>query len=59
MSGQLHIQAALLAGERGPDNRWIRGRMSPRAGMDDVKEIKFLTPPALELRSLGRPARSQ
>jgi hypothetical protein len=30
-----------------------------RAGLDDLERRKFLTLPVLELRSLGRPARSQ
>jgi hypothetical protein len=29
--------------------------VNPRAGLDDVKKRKFLTPPGLELQSLGRP----
>jgi hypothetical protein len=29
----------------------------PRAGLDDLEKRKFLPPPGLELRSLGRPAR--
>jgi hypothetical protein len=33
--------------------------VGPRAGLDDVKRRKFLTLPGLELRHLGRPARSQ
>jgi hypothetical protein len=33
--------------------------VGPRAGLDDVEKIKFLTLPGLELRPLGRPARSQ
>jgi hypothetical protein len=33
--------------------------MGPRAGLDDVEKRKFLTLPVLELRPLGRPARSQ
>jgi hypothetical protein len=33
--------------------------MSPRAGLDDVENRKFLTLLGLELRILGRPARSQ
>jgi hypothetical protein len=40
-------------GERG----WIGGWVDPRAGLDDVKK-KFMTLPGLELRPLGRPARS-
>jgi hypothetical protein len=33
--------------------------VGPRAGLDDVEKIKFFPPPGLELRALGRPARSQ
>jgi hypothetical protein len=33
--------------------------VGPRAGLDDVEKRKFFTLPGLELRSLGRPARSQ
>jgi hypothetical protein len=33
--------------------------VDPRACLDDVEKIKFLTLPSLELRPLGRPARSQ
>jgi hypothetical protein len=33
--------------------------MDPRAGLDDVEKRKFLPPPALELRPLGRPFRSE
>jgi hypothetical protein len=37
---------------------WI-GWVDPRAGLDEVKKRKFLTLPGLELRPLGRPARSR
>jgi hypothetical protein len=33
--------------------------VDPRAGLDDLKKRKFLTLPGLELRLLGRSARSQ
>jgi hypothetical protein len=33
--------------------------VDPRAGLDDAEQSKFLTPPGLELRTLGRPTRSQ
>jgi hypothetical protein len=42
-----------------PRTHWIGGWVGPRAGLDDVKKRKFLTLPGLELRTLGRPARSQ
>jgi hypothetical protein len=44
-------------GERAPGTHWMGGWVDPRAGQDDVKR-KFLTLPGLELRPLGRPARS-
>jgi hypothetical protein len=33
--------------------------VDPRAGLDDMEKGKFLTLPGLELRPVGRPARSQ
>jgi hypothetical protein len=33
--------------------------VGPRAGLYDMEKRKFLTLPGLELRPLGRPARSQ
>jgi hypothetical protein len=45
-------------GERAPGTHWIGGWVDLRAGLDDLEERKFLTPPGLELRLLGRPARS-
>jgi hypothetical protein len=33
--------------------------VGPRTDLDDVEKRKFLTLPGLELRPLGRPARSQ
>jgi hypothetical protein len=33
--------------------------VDPRDGLNDMEKWKFLTPPGLELRPLGRPARSQ
>jgi hypothetical protein len=58
VSGQLHALAALQPGERAPGNRWIGGWVDPRAGLDDMENRKFSTLPGLELRTLGRPARS-
>jgi hypothetical protein len=48
----------LIPGEITPRTHWIGGWVDPRAGLDDVEKRKFLTPPRLELRPLGRPARS-
>jgi hypothetical protein len=45
-------------GERAPGTYWIRGWVGPRAGLDEVENRKFLALPGLELRPLGRPARS-
>jgi hypothetical protein len=46
-------------GERTPSTHWIGGWMGPRTGLDDLEKRKFLPTPGLELRPLGRPARSQ
>jgi hypothetical protein len=45
-------------GERAHRTYCIGGRVDPRAGLEDVEKIKFLTLSGLELRHLGRPARS-
>jgi hypothetical protein len=58
MSGQLHDPVALTP-ERAPGTHWIGGWVDPNAGLDDLEKRKFLTLPGLELRPLGRPARSQ
>jgi hypothetical protein len=47
------------SGERAPGTHLIGGWVDPRAGLDDMEKWKFLLPPGLELRPLGRPARSQ
>jgi hypothetical protein len=44
---------------KSPDTHWIRGWVGRRAGLDNLEKRKFLTLPRLELRLLGRPARSQ
>jgi hypothetical protein len=49
----------LSPGERAPGTHWIGGWVDPRAGLDNVEKKKFLALPELELRPLGRPARSQ
>jgi hypothetical protein len=46
-------------GESAPGTHWIRGWVDPRTGLDDVEKRKFVTLQELELRPLGRPARSQ
>jgi hypothetical protein len=47
------------SGQRAPSTHYIGDWVGPSAGLVDVKKRKFLTLPALELRSFGRPARSQ
>jgi hypothetical protein len=54
----LHAPAALPPGKEPPATHWIGGWVDPRAGLDDLEKWKFLTPPGLELRPLGRPASS-
>jgi hypothetical protein len=57
MSGQLHAQAALPPGKESqyPLDRRL-GRPQSRS---ERHEVKILLPPRLDLRPLGRPARSQ
>jgi hypothetical protein len=57
VSGQLHAPAALSLGKF---PRYLLGRrLGPTTGLDDVERRKILRLPGLELRLLGRPARSQ
>jgi hypothetical protein len=44
-------------GERARGTHWIGGWVDPRAGLDDMEKIKFLT--LTRLRPLSRPASSQ
>jgi hypothetical protein len=46
-------------GERAPNPLWIVDWVGSRASLDDTEKGKFLTIPGLQLRFLGRPARSQ
>jgi hypothetical protein len=46
-------------GERALGTHWIGGWVDLRAGLDYLKKRKFLTILGLELRHLGRPARSR
>jgi hypothetical protein len=48
-----------IPGERAPGTHWIGGWGGPRVSLDDLEKRKFLTLPGLELRPLGRLARSQ
>jgi hypothetical protein len=41
-----------------PGTHRIGGWVDPRAGLDDTEKRQFLSLPGLELRLLGRPARS-
>jgi hypothetical protein len=45
--------------ERAHSTHCIGGWVDPRACLEDVEKRKFLNLPGLELRLLGRPARSQ
>jgi hypothetical protein len=45
-------------GERAAGTHWIGGWADLRAGQDDLEKRKFLTLSGLELRPLGRLARS-
>jgi hypothetical protein len=45
--------------ERVPGTHFIGDWVDPRAGLDDLEKGIFFTLPGLELRPLGRPARSQ
>jgi hypothetical protein len=69
--GPLFLTSALVGGEwstsrpgrftpreRAPGTHWIGGWVDLRAGLYDLENRKFLTLPGLELRLLGRPARS-
>jgi hypothetical protein len=59
VSGQLHAPVALPPGRGASGTLWLGGWVGPRTGLDDLEERKFLTLSGLELRFLGRPARSQ
>jgi hypothetical protein len=45
--------------EGATSNPWIGSWVGPRAGLDNVKRRKILPLPAVELRPLGLPVRSQ
>jgi hypothetical protein len=51
--------SASRSGRFTPGIHWIGSWVGPKAGVDDVEKRKFLTLQGLELRPLGRPARSQ
>jgi hypothetical protein len=59
MSGQLHAPTALPLRKAIPVAIGLGGWVCPRAGVGHVEKRKFLTLSRLELRPLGRPARSQ
>jgi hypothetical protein len=69
VGAQIHIFliSELVGGERSASRYWcftlgtywIGGWVDPRVGLEYVEKRKFLTLPGLELRPLGRPARSQ
>jgi hypothetical protein len=62
----IFLTSALVGGEWStsrpgrftPGTHWIGGWVDLRAGLDDLEKRKFLTLPGLQLRPLGRTARS-
>jgi hypothetical protein len=46
-----------IPGERAPGTHWAGGWVDPRAGLDGMEKLKFLTILGHKLRPLGRPAR--
>jgi hypothetical protein len=58
VSGQLHAPAALPPG-KSSGTHFIGGWVDPRASLEDLEKRKFFTLPGIELRTIGRPARSQ
>jgi hypothetical protein len=59
VSGQLNTLGRFIPGERAPGAPWIGGWVGPKTGLDDVERKKILPLSVLELRPLGRPARTQ
>jgi hypothetical protein len=60
VNGQLHAPAALTPPRvRAPGTHCIGVWVDPRASLEDIETGKSLTLRGLELRPLGRPARSQ
>ena len=48
------LPCCFTSGDRAPGTHWIGGWVDPRAGLDNVEKIKFLTLPGPELRPSGR-----
>jgi hypothetical protein len=42
-----------------PGTHWIGGWVDPRASLEGLEKRKFFTLPGIELRTIGRTARSQ
>jgi hypothetical protein len=59
VSDQLHAPAALPPRKEPPVPTASEAGWAPEAGLDDVEKRKFSTLPGLELRPLGRLARSR
>jgi hypothetical protein len=57
MSSQLHTGG--LNPPPPPSTHWIGGFLGPRAGLDDMEKLKFLTLSGLEFRPLGYKASSR
>jgi hypothetical protein len=58
VSDHLHAPAALTPRKEPSVSNWIGGWMGPGTGLDDVGKKNTWPLPGLELRPLGRPARS-
>jgi hypothetical protein len=60
VSCQRHVPATFFPRGKGPGNHWTGGWVGSRAGLDTQVRGKILLPlPRIELRSPGRPVRSQ
>jgi hypothetical protein len=56
--GKAKTEGRFTPGKEPPGTHWIGGWLDLRADLDDLEKRKFLILPGLELRPLGRPARS-
>jgi hypothetical protein len=59
VNDQVHASAALSPEERAPDTHWVGGWIGFTVGLNFMEKRKILPLPRLEIRPLGRPARSQ
>jgi hypothetical protein len=60
VNGQFHAPAALPQGGKASGTHWLGGWVDPRAGLDDMEKLKFLTLPEIETRpSVVQPVASR